>query len=124
IGSADIGQAIPNPCYSGPYGVTIDMMVNVVSPPPVPPSCPVPVFPANFATNVIRNPTISWTAATGNPASYDVYFGSSPSPAFAANVSAAITTYTPAAPLLPSTAYYWKVIAKNIHGEAVGCSLR
>jgi hypothetical protein len=30
IGSADSGQATPNPCYSGLYGVTLDFTVNVV----------------------------------------------------------------------------------------------
>ncbi|OWK73517.1 hypothetical protein CBW16_08360 [Flavobacteriaceae bacterium JJC] len=34
IGSADAGQATPNPCYSGTFGVTIDLLVNVVAPPP------------------------------------------------------------------------------------------
>ncbi|MDB9801311.1 GEVED domain-containing protein, partial [Flavobacteriaceae bacterium] len=32
IGTADNGQATPNPCYSGQYGVTIDMAVNVIIP--------------------------------------------------------------------------------------------
>jgi len=32
IGTADSGQATPNPCYSGAYGVTVDMVVNVVEP--------------------------------------------------------------------------------------------
>lgn len=30
IGTADDGQATPTPCYSGTYGVTIDLVVNVV----------------------------------------------------------------------------------------------
>ena len=32
IGTADTGQAIPNPCYSGTWGVTLDFTVNVVVP--------------------------------------------------------------------------------------------
>ncbi|MFD2891435.1 GEVED domain-containing protein [Flavobacterium chuncheonense] len=36
IGSADSGQATPNPCYSGSFGVTIDFVINVVAPPCVP----------------------------------------------------------------------------------------
>ncbi|MDB4280417.1 T9SS type A sorting domain-containing protein, partial [Flavobacteriaceae bacterium] len=32
IGTADNGQATPNPCYSGAFGVTIDMAVNVIIP--------------------------------------------------------------------------------------------
>lgn len=30
IGTADAGQAIPDPCYSGSYGVTIDLTVNIL----------------------------------------------------------------------------------------------
>lgn len=32
IGTADAGQATPTPCYSGTFGVTIDMYINVVAP--------------------------------------------------------------------------------------------
>ena len=32
IGTADSGQGTPDPCYSGTYGVTIDMAVNVIIP--------------------------------------------------------------------------------------------
>lgn len=31
IGTADNGQATPNPCYNGTYGVTIDLFVNIIS---------------------------------------------------------------------------------------------
>ncbi len=31
IGTADSGQATPDPCYSGSYGVTADFMLNVVA---------------------------------------------------------------------------------------------
>lgn len=33
IGTADSGQATPDPCYSGSYGVTIDLTVNITEPP-------------------------------------------------------------------------------------------
>ncbi|WP_425077422.1 choice-of-anchor J domain-containing protein, partial [Psychroserpens sp. S379A] len=32
IGTADSGQATPNPCYSGTYGVTLDFDVNITAP--------------------------------------------------------------------------------------------
>ena len=32
IGTADTGQGIPNPCYNGSYGVTIDATLNVIAP--------------------------------------------------------------------------------------------
>ena len=33
IGTADSGQGTPNPCYSGTYGVTVDLDVNVTAAP-------------------------------------------------------------------------------------------
>ena len=33
IGTADTGQGIPDPCYNGSYGVTIDMTITVTEPP-------------------------------------------------------------------------------------------
>ena len=39
IGTADTGQATPNPCYSGSWGVTLDFSVNIVAP-----SCTPPAF--------------------------------------------------------------------------------
>ena len=38
LGSADSGQATPNPCFSGTYGVTIDFSVNIILPTCTPPS--------------------------------------------------------------------------------------
>ncbi|MFD1017125.1 GEVED domain-containing protein [Winogradskyella rapida] len=39
IGTADSGQATPNPCYSGSYGVTIDARINITAAPTcIPPS--------------------------------------------------------------------------------------
>ena len=57
IGTADTGQATPNPCYSGSYGVTIDMTITVTEPP----ACLTPValtVSAVAATNV----DVAWTS--------------------------------------------------------------
>jgi GEVED domain/Ig-like domain CHU_C associated len=64
--------------------------------------------------------SVSWTAVVG-AVNYDVYFGagSLPVPVTAANLIA--TTYTPAA-LVASTTYFWKVVAKNACGSAIGSS--
>ena len=63
---------------------------------------------------------VSWVAVAG-AVNYDVYFGagSLPVPVTAANLTA--TTYTPAA-LVASTTYFWKVVAKNSCGSAIGSS--
>jgi len=57
IGSADDGQATPNPCYSGTYGVTLDFNINVTAPP----SCLPPT--SLTATSITNNSaSIGWTA--------------------------------------------------------------
>jgi hypothetical protein len=77
-----------------------------------PPAAPILNSPVNGLTNVS---TLSWQTAIG-ATSYDVYFGTSPSPAFVTNVT--MSTYTPAA-LAPNTTYYWQVVARNSVGTAV-----
>jgi hypothetical protein len=49
-----------------------------------------------------------------------VYFGTGANPAFVTNTTT--TTYTPT--LAYATTYYWKIIAKNVDGEATGCETR
>ncbi|RZJ33230.1 MAG: hypothetical protein EOO51_14560, partial [Flavobacterium sp.] len=95
-----------------------DVSLLVVS--PVPPNCASGYSPATLATGVVLNPTLSWAAATGNPTSYDVYFGTASTPPLVGNQTG--LTYTPAAPLLANTTYYWKVVAKNSFGSATGCT--
>ena len=65
--------------------------------------------PAAGATNVQLPPLLSWNSSKG-AVSYDVYFGSTSSPGFAANTTG--TTYSPP-PLALSTTYYWRVVARN-----------
>ncbi len=72
----------------------------------VPPSNPVP---ANESAGVSLTPTLSWTGSTG-ATSYDVYFGTSPTPTLATNTTS--TSYAPGT-LSPGVTYYWGVLAKN-----------
>src|SRR5690242_10544716 len=58
-------------------------------------------------------PILTWAASSG-ATSYDVYFGTSSSPAFVKNVTT--TSYAPGT-LSNSTLYYWKVVAKNAAGS-------
>ncbi|WP_290842196.1 GEVED domain-containing protein [Flavobacterium sp.] len=85
-----------------------------------PPNCATGFTPATAATGVVRNSTLTWTAATGSPSSYDVYFGTSATPAFVANVVG--TSYTPAT-MSASTTYYWQVVPRNGNGPATGCAV-
>ncbi len=68
--------------------------------------------PANGATGVPTNPTLSWTGSDG-ATSYDVYFGTSSTPPLLSNTTTA--SFAPGA-LSLGIAYYWRVVAKNSSG--------
>lgn len=91
---------------------------------PPAPSCASAFFPANSATAVAPNVSLSWSQGTsgGVPTSYDVYFGTSATPPLVSSNQAGVT-YTPAAPLAWNTTYYWQVIPKNAAGSAAGCAV-
>lgn len=82
------------------------------------PSCASGMSPANLATDVLRNGSLSWLAATGEPLSYDVYFGTETSPPFFANAQQ-LSISVPSS--LENTVYYWKVVPKNFTGSASDC---
>ncbi|SCY99116.1 Putative metal-binding motif-containing protein, partial [Flavobacterium caeni] len=102
---------------SGDYYVYLDDVI-ITQNSTTPPNCATGLAPADLATTA-RNPVLTWTAATGVPTSYDVYFGTSSTPPLVATVTG--TSYTPVAPLLPTTTYYWQIVPKNINGPATGC---
>jgi hypothetical protein len=78
------------------------------------PPAPVDLVPSNGAVGISTNATLSWTAVNG-ATSYDIYFGTSPSPPFLANTTA--TSYNLPS-LNPGTTYYWRVVAKNSTGSS------
>lgn len=92
---------------------------SIVGPPVTPPNCATALLPADGATNVARNPSFSWTAATGSPLSYDVYLSTTTPAVFVGNVTT--TSYVSPSLLTANTLYYYKVVAKNANGDAVGC---
>jgi len=65
--------------------------------------------PANGAAGVSLTPALSWSASTG-VSSYDVYFGTSPSPPLATSTPG--TSYAPGV-LGQGTTYYWRVVARS-----------
>jgi hypothetical protein len=81
---------------------------------------PVTVFsPAQDATGVALTTLLTWGAVSG-AVSYDVYFGTSPSPPFATNTTG--TSFSPAA-LIPSTTYYWYLVSHSAAGSTASTIL-
>lgn len=78
------------------------------------------VVPANGATNIAYNQSLTWNMVPG-ATSYDVYFGTNPISPTLISVGQILTTYTYPYPLLPNTTYYWKVVPKNNGGAASNC---
>ena len=99
-----------------------DYKVTNTAPATEAPGCATLTTPSNGSTTIAPGTTtLSWTAPTtgGTPSSYDVYFGTTPNPTtLLTNVAGTSTTVSTAV----STTYYWKVVPKNIIGEATGCS--
>jgi hypothetical protein len=84
-----------------------------------PPGCVTNVSPASGATGVVRPVTITWTAGTGIATSYDIYFGTTPTPPLA--TTQAGTSYVPTANLASNTTYYFQIVPRNGVGAATGC---
>jgi hypothetical protein len=72
--------------------------------------------PANGASNLVTNTTLSWTAGAG-ATSHNVYFGTTNPPASIGNQTAA--TYAPGA-LANSTVYYWRIDEVEGSGTVTG----
>lgn len=106
IGTADSGQATPDPCFSGTYGVTIDFLVNIIPQP----SC---LAPTALVTSDVTSATavLSWTESTSTPANGYQYFVSTTNTAplatdTATGSVAAGITMVDLANLAPASTYY------------------
>jgi subtilisin family serine protease len=80
------------------------------------PGIPWDPSPPDGAADVPVNTLLDWNDC-GGAESYDVYFGTSPSPSFVGNVTT--SSYDPGA-LITTTTYYWRVVSKNVYGETSG----
>lgn len=84
--------------------------------PPSPPSSP---SPPSGSTNQSVTVEVSWSASTdpeSDPVKYDIYWGTSTSPVKIDSNLVAIT-YNPGT-LAYGQIYYWKVVAKDDHGNS------
>ncbi|MGD9492062.1 MAG: hypothetical protein AB7V36_01770 [Bacteroidales bacterium] len=93
--------------------------------PSVLPGCASVPLPVNGESLV--NPCsvdLAWTAPAASgcegASSYDIYFGTTASPAFLTNISG--TSFVFPYALSDNTTYYWKIVPKNSLGSATGCS--
>lgn len=105
---------------NSPFRFSIEALLEVASSAP---NCAITPSPADASTFVNRTPSLTWSApgSGSTPSTYDVYFGTSPSPALvSSNVCG--NSYTPVGTLAANQTYYWKVISKNVAGAATGCS--
>jgi len=86
---------------------------TIVAKPGQPPAAPNTPSPANNATGVNPNATLTWIAAGAT--SYDVKFGTTnPPPVVAHPTSATYSTGT----LNNNTKYFWQIVAHNANGTA------
>ncbi|HOY84695.1 MAG TPA: choice-of-anchor D domain-containing protein, partial [Candidatus Syntrophosphaera sp.] len=90
--------------------------LQLVTPQTTPPDPAVAIYPA-LGGWAFTDATLSWQSGGGMPTSYDVYFGTSATPAFVQNQAG--TTYTPV--LAPNTTYYWQIVPVNANGPASNC---
>ncbi|MFA7214215.1 MAG: choice-of-anchor D domain-containing protein, partial [Candidatus Cloacimonadaceae bacterium] len=91
--------------------------LRIVTPSTNPPDPALLIAPANGGMS-FADVTLSWSDGGGMPTSYNVYFGTSPSPTFVVNqpeTSYALTD------LLPATTYYWQIVPENAIGVALDC---
>lgn len=81
------------------------------------------VSPANGANFVIATTSLSWYGSDpdGLPLTYDVYFGTDPSPPVVATGRTS-QAYTPG-PLAYTTTYYWRIVAHEVGGPPISTAI-
>jgi hypothetical protein len=82
------------------------------------PGSPTLVSPSNFSTDVTTNPTMNWNASTG-ASTYRLQVSTSTSfnPVVFEDSTISVTNKE-IDPLIDSTIYYWRVLAKNSNGNS------
>ena len=108
---ADSGQSLDEPDeFDNDRWLDLD----VADPGPLPPNPPSNPSPADNATAVPVNTTLSWSGGDpnpGDPVTYEVFFGTANPPA--TKVTQSATSYDPPGDLTQGTTYYWQIVAKD-----------
>lgn len=110
-----------NDCLNIETGQTVEAVIDNLASlfaPFICLECASLIIPANNATAVSTTGVLNWNMIPG-AASYDVYLGVNSLTPTLVSVGQILTSYTPAYPLLPNTAYYWKIIPYNLAGIPV-----
>jgi len=105
-GSSAVSLTLAAPGAAGSLSGSTNIVINTN-----PPAAVTVFSPAQGVTGVALNASLTWGAA-GGATSYDVYFGTSPSPPFVANT--ATLSYSPS--MNNGTTYYWKITSRNSNG--------
>jgi len=99
---------------------SVDISVSNITPTNQPPSIPNNPSPASGSTSISINTNLGWTGGDPDPediVTYNVYFEANDSnPDLVASNNQSSTTYNPGT-LNYDTHYYWKIIAKDNHGN-------
>lgn len=94
---------------------------------PLPPNCALLLNPTTNETNVDCNDSLKWQVQGGVnyglPSGYKLFYGTNNPPSNIENGTIINNTYYVPIAILPNTKYYWKIIATNQYGDAVGCNL-
>jgi len=86
------------------------------------PACAYSPSPASGVSNVGQSTNLTWYDGSGGlVTNYKVYFGTSSTPPLLTTVASSVTSYYVSS-LALNTTYYWKIVATNATGDAVGCS--
>jgi len=98
----------------GEASVTVTVFMND------PPNKPINPFPGDGVSGVFVSSVPSWISGDldGDPVTYDVYLeAGNAAPAVLVCDDTIFTNCIPPAVLMPSTQYYWQVVARDSHGE-------
>lgn len=119
-------MGITDLCTGVTNGMTVQEVIeqlNVAVGPLLCLQCPSAFLPATGAINSSLTQPLVWNAVPG-ALSYDVYLDTVNPPILLVSSGSGVTSYTPPAPLLENTTYYWSVLPISVTGQPATCSIQ